>query len=120
VDKPQRLALQTPRAECGEEGQMKLKQALVAVAAVVVLIEVSLLVSGRRLLIHERKVEPGEEHIVPDYGNIGEGAQASLACRYFTGRSTTIRVFWYAPNNMFGKDQCPFLLNDYPRSHARS
>jgi hypothetical protein len=28
---------------------------------------------------------------------------------YFTGRSTQTRQFYYSPNNICGKDSCPFI-----------
>ena len=65
------------------------------------------LISGRRLLISERRVHAGENVQVQGYGNVsGE----TLVCKYFTGRSTVIRVFFYSANNMMGRDECPFIL----------
>jgi hypothetical protein len=46
-----------------------------------------LLVSDKRVLIWEHKVEPGQTYLVKDYGNLGNSEQASLVCSYFTGRS---------------------------------
>ena len=70
---------------------------------------VALLVSGRRVLISETKVNPGDTYVVEDYGNLGAASQASLVCRYFTGRNTQTRVLWYSPNNILGRDSCPFM-----------
>jgi hypothetical protein len=49
---------------------------------------------------------------VSDYGNLGDSKQASLVCEYFTGRSLLTKVFWHSPNNILGRDQCPFLTGD--------
>jgi hypothetical protein len=69
-----------------------------------------LLLTDRRLLVWETKVSPGETYVIAGHGNVGDGKQASLVCRYFTGRSVVVRVYWYSPNNVLGRDQCPFLL----------
>jgi hypothetical protein len=68
-----------------------------------------LLISGNRVLLSETKVEPGQNYVVSDWGNLGKAEQASLVCKYFTGRSVKISVYWYSPNNLLGKDQCPFV-----------
>jgi hypothetical protein len=87
---------------------------LSAVAAVVLLgvvTSLALLLTDHRLLVWERKVDPGDNLVVEGYGNLGENNAASLACWYFTGRSVTTRVFWYGPDGFFGaRDQCPFLI----------
>ncbi len=87
------------------------KKALLFIATAVLTIAIALLVTGKRVLVSEVKVNPGDNYSVPDYGNLGEGKSASLVCRYFTGRSVLIRVFWYSPNNIMGKDECPFILD---------
>ena len=87
------------------------KKLTVGAIAVIVLIPLLLLISGTRVLISERKVNPGETYAVPDYGNLGASKQASLACKYFTGRSMITTVFWYSSNNIMGKDQCPFTTS---------
>jgi hypothetical protein len=68
-----------------------------------------LLASGSRVLVSEAKVQPGQRYIVEGYGNVGEAAQASLVCHYFTGRGVQPSVFWYAPGGVFGRDSCPFI-----------
>jgi hypothetical protein len=70
----------------------------------------ALLVLDLRVLIGESKVEPGKTFVVAGHGDLGKAQQATLVCRYFTGRSIKTQVFWYSANNMFGKDQCPFVL----------
>ena len=79
------------------------------IAAVIALIWLGLLLTDTRVLVGEVKVEPGQEFVVEDYGNLGESKQASLVCSYFNGRKVLVNVFWYAPNNIMGKDSCPFL-----------
>jgi hypothetical protein len=71
--------------------------------------EVTLLVSGYRVLFGETLVKPGEYYQVENYGNLGDAGQASLACKYFTGRGFKTAVFWYDSSNSLGRDSCPFL-----------
>lgn len=80
--------------------------ALVLIAATCCVL--ALLLSGRRVLISERKVEPGGEVSVEGYT---EAAQAQLVCRYFTGKKVLTKVFWHSPNNFLGKDECPFITS---------
>jgi len=82
------------------------------IATVAVGISFALLLSGKRVLISEKKVSPGESYFVSDYGNLGDSKQASLVCEYFTGRSLLTKVFWHSPNSILGRDQCPFLTGD--------
>ena len=79
-----------------------------AVAALVV-VDLALLVSDTRVLILERKVNPGERYEVEEFGDAGAKAQSTLVCKYFTGRAVTTAVYWYASNNVLGRDSCPFL-----------
>lgn len=62
-----------------------------------------------RILVSETKVQPGTTFVDPEFGDLGKEGQASLVCRYFTGRSVRTHAYWYSPNNMFGKDQCAFF-----------
>lgn len=71
-----------------------------------------LLVSGNRILVSEKRVVPGETYVVPEWGDLGRASQAQLVCRYFTGRNITTNVLWYSPNNIMGRDQCPFLVSE--------
>jgi len=79
--------------------------ALVAAAA----FEAYLLLGGRRVLVAETKVEPGQSYVVEGWGDLGKAPQPSLACRYFTGRSITTAVWWYSAGNFRGRDSCPFV-----------
>jgi hypothetical protein len=83
-----------------------------AIALVVSLLvaDVLLLLSGRRLLISERRLSAGENVQVRGFGDMKSATQDSLVCTYFTGRSKVVRMFWYSANNMFGRDECPFVL----------
>jgi len=60
--------------------------ALLAGLALVLLI-LSLLVSGNRVLIWETRVEPGQTYIAGEWGDLGKSPNVQLVCRYFTGRS---------------------------------
>ena len=91
---------------------MRLIRLTAFIATVAVGSSFALLLSGKRVLISEKKVSPGESYFVSEYGNLGESKQASLVCEYFTGRTLLTRVFWYSPNNILGRDQCPFLIGE--------
>jgi len=82
---------------------------LAAVAFLLLSFESALLLTGKRILISQELVRPGTDYFVPDYGNLKNNGQASLVCRYFTGRHLTNEVLWYSSNNVMGKDECPFL-----------
>lgn len=71
-----------------------------------------LLVSGKRVLVWETRVELGDYYVLAEYGNLGAADNAQLVCRYFTGRSVLTSVYWYSPNNLMGKDQCPFAVDE--------
>jgi hypothetical protein len=91
---------------------MHLIRLIAFVAAIVAGISLALLLSGKRVLISEKKVSPGESYFVSDYGDLGKSQHAHLVCQYFTGRSLLTRVFWHSPNNIMGRDQCPFLIGE--------
>lgn len=80
--------------------------------AVIAFLWILILFTGTLVLIKEVKVEPGDEYYVENYGNLGESQQASLVGYYFNGRGVLTKVYWYAPNNIFGRDSCPFLLRE--------
>lgn len=90
---------------------MKLQHAVISLVGLVALFVIALLVSGKRVLIHEVKVNPGEHYVVEEHGDLGASKNATLVCRYFTGRSVLVSVFWYSSNNIMGKDQCPFIAS---------
>ena len=73
-------------------------------------LEFHLIVFDRRVLLHQRTVYPGEHYEAGAWGDLGRSEQASMACTYFTGRGLALNVFWYSPDNILGRDQCPFLL----------
>lgn len=72
----------------------------------------ALLLTGKRVLVWETRVEPGDYYVVREYGNLGAANNAQLVCRYFTGRSVITAVYWHSPNNIVGKDQCPFMVDE--------
>lgn len=79
------------------------------VLVTLVLVSLLLLVSGKRVLVWETKVNPGDNYVLAEWGELGKGEQAQLVCRYFTGRSIQPIVYWYSPNGLLGIDQCPFI-----------
>jgi len=74
-----------------------------------VILWVVILCTETRFLVFEKKIEPGQNYSIEGYSNLGDSKQASLVCKYFTGRKFYTAVFWYSPDNTFGKDVCPFL-----------
>jgi hypothetical protein len=85
------------------------KAAAIATVGTLGLVWVSVLVTDTRVLIHEKLVRPGEKDMVDGYGDVGISAQATLVCRYFNGRQVLAAVFWHSPNNLMGRDSCPFI-----------
>lgn len=85
------------------------KKALIT-GAVLVAAWLALLLGGGRVLVQETKVEPGATFVVEGCGDVGASDHTSLVCRYFTGRSVVTSVYWYAPNGVMGKDECPILV----------
>lgn len=92
----------------------KLDTKKIAITLLVILASICLLllISSKRVLVWETKVEPGEIYVLPEWGDLGKAQQAQLVCRYFTGRSIKLSVYWYSPNGIMGKDQCPFLPSE--------
>lgn len=68
----------------------------------------SLLVSGRHLLVSENYVPKEQTVTIDEFGEISN----SLVCKYFTGRNFVTEVYWYSPNNIMGRDSCPFITKD--------
>lgn len=86
-----------------------MRKVVVWTLAAVLAANIGLLVTERRVLMHERLVTPGESYTVPEWGDLGKAQQFSLACRYWTGRGISLRVFWHSANGTMGRDQCPFI-----------
>lgn len=93
---------------------MTRRRIALGVAAVLLVAELALLVSGAKVLVWEDRVRPGgKPYFVEGYGNLAKdspGSEGNLVCRYFTGRGVVTRVLWYSPNNFMGADQCSFIV----------
>ena len=100
------------RNHCSLRPLVKLRYAAYAVVTAALLAVLALLVSGKRVLVYEVRVNPGEHYVVPEHGDLGASSHATLVCHYFTGRSVVLSVFWHSSNNLMGKDQCPFITNE--------
>lgn len=70
-------------------------------------LELTLLISGSRILVSERRVPPGEE---PRVEGFGPASQTQLICTHFDGRALRTSVLWYSSNNVFGRDSCQFIV----------
>jgi hypothetical protein len=84
------------------------RRAIVAIAAIVIVADIALLLSGYRILINERIVRPGERYIAGQWEDVGKNQAPSIVCWYWTGRSMKPIVWWYG-NGFMSKDECPFL-----------
>jgi hypothetical protein len=93
----------------GHSPVMLFSRMLVMVLAVLALADVALVASGRWILVGEARVSPGQTYVVGDHGNLGRNEQASLVCRYFTGRRVLTKVYWYSADTLMAKAKCPFL-----------
>lgn len=71
----------------------------------------ALMVSGKGVLVSQRRVNPGETYVVDDWGDLGKADQAQLACRYFVGTRARWEVLWYSPNGVMGRADCPAFVN---------
>ena len=80
-----------------------------------VITEGALLFSGKRVFVQQTLVHPRQTYIVPGFGDVGKQDQASLVCRYFTGRGIATNVLWYSSTNQLGIDECPFFA--YPHDN---
>jgi len=69
-----------------------------------------LLITDRRILVYEEKIYHEKTgSFNPKIIDPFEGTIKALNCTYFTGRTFVTTSFWYASNNIMGKDSCPFL-----------
>ena len=68
-----------------------------------------LLVTDTRVLIWGKTLEPGGAYLRVDNVALGKNDQAALVCTYFTGRKIVNRLYWHSPNDLFGRDRCPFI-----------
>lgn len=91
-----------------------MKRASIVAVTGIVLLWFGLLVTDTRVLIGEVKIDPGQDYGVEGYRNLKEDKQAALVCSYFNERKILRTVFWYSPNNLLGRDSCPFLRYGLP------
>ena len=70
-----------------------------------------LFLSGKGVLISQHKVQPGDRYHVDGWGDVGKAKQASLVCTYFLGTHSRKQVFWYSPNGLFGRADCPTVID---------
>ncbi|MCW9013849.1 MAG: YobH family protein [Gammaproteobacteria bacterium] len=80
--------------------------------ALLIIAVIALLATDSKVLFSETLAMPGQYYFVDDFGNLGRHKQATLHCKYFTGRKIVNRVYWYSPNKTYGRDSCPALLTD--------
>ena len=82
-----------------------------ALVAVLIALWLALVLSSKGVLISQRRVSPGQTYVVPDWGDLGKAQQRQLACRYFVGTRVRWEVFWYSPNGVMGRADCPILVD---------
>ena len=76
-----------------------------------VILWLTLILSGKGVLISQHRVSPVETYKVPDWGDLGKAQQQQLACRYFVGTRVRWEVFWYSPNGFMGRADCPVFVD---------
>jgi hypothetical protein len=82
-----------------------------AVVGALVVLWLALILSGKGVLISQRRVSPGDTYVVPDWGDLGDASQQQLACRYFIGTRVRWQVFWYSPSGIMGRADCPIFVD---------
>jgi hypothetical protein len=80
-------------------------------AAVVSAAWLILILSGKGVLVSQEMSQPGQPYLVEGWGDLGKAASPSLVCTYFIGTRLRKQVFWYSPNGMFGKADCPMFVD---------
>ena len=78
------------------------------VVVLAIFLNLALLLSGKRLLVHERVVPQGEHYVVGQWGDLAKNEAPSIVCTYWTGRSVK-RIVWWFGNGFASRDECPFL-----------
>jgi len=84
---------------------MKKNRKFIYIIAGFIIFCLLLLITDRRILVYESKIYDKDGSGFIDVFN----EPKFLNCKYFTGRTFVTTTFWYASNNMMGKDSCPFL-----------
>lgn len=99
-----------------EGGFSGIRTTLVAVAVLVGTIALAVLLTpaltGYKPLISQRLISPGQTYVTEEFGDLGANSRGSLVCTYFTGRRFVRRVHWHSRQNLFGKANCPLILED--------
>lgn len=99
-----------------EGGSSGIRTTLVAVAVLVGTIALAVLLTpaltGYKPLISQRLISPGQTYVTEEFGDLGANSRGSLVCTYFTGRRFVQRVYWHSRQNLFGKANCPLILED--------
>ncbi len=76
--------------------------------------DLALILSGYRILIRERVVQPGESYIAGEWGDLGTyDDKPIIACWYWTGRKLIPEAFFYGPGKL-DRDECTALHNHKP------
>jgi hypothetical protein len=89
---------------------MKKNKKVIYIIAGFIIFCLLLLITDRRVLVYEEKVYHEKTgSFNPKIKDPFEETIKALNCTYFTGRTFVTTSFWYAPNNIMGKDSCPFL-----------
>ena len=82
------------------------------VLAILLLIYLTLLVSGRGFLVYEKFVKPGTSYKLEDWGDLGNFSKPKLVCKYFMAQSVLTKVYDYSYDINYGKDGCTFIINE--------
>lgn len=104
-------------AEEDEEGRAggfitTLKVIAAVIGAIALGVVLTPALTGYKPVVSQRLVSPGQTYVMEDYGDLGANSRGSLVCTYFTGRRFIQRVYWHSRQNLFGKANCPLILED--------
>lgn len=79
---------------------------LINAVIVLVVANLILLVSGYRVQIANKVVQPGEHFYAEGWGDLGAKNSPSLACEYWTGKGSKFSVWEYG-DAATAKKSCP-------------
>lgn len=71
----------------------------------------ALMLGGKGVLVSQDIAHPGHPYWVEGWGDLGKDGSPSLVCTYFVGTRLRKQVFWHSPEGVFGKADCPVLVD---------
>lgn len=84
----------------------------VVVGTIALAVVLTPLLTGYKPMVSQRLISPGQTYVTEEFGDLGANSRGSLVCTYFTGRRFVKRIYWHSPENLFGKANCPLILEE--------